>query len=355
MRPSKGGNYGPDLHRARHLARTARCAVPRAAWPPHGVDRHLGRHGCDQVARESGRLPVGLARHAGLHQPARRRHDGRDLALRARAGLRWGRRARPSMCSIPTASPSCIATGAGGHVSRPGPGHACAVRPAARRHVRQEYVTLLEGAVIDTLAGAGVAGACKPGAPGVCRDPDGGGELAKIAALGIKIRNGRAYHGVSLNVDMDLTPFLGINPCGYAGLRTVDMAACGVRRERRTWAGGAGAQSGCRLAPRTATRSAANPPVSRLNAGSDAAFIRFPARSFSSDMKSITAADISATTPEQLAARAAVHQRPTPPGSRPPPTWAAGGPGHPGPDAARRSWHGARSRGRAGLVQTRRA
>ena len=61
----------------------------------------------------------------------------------------------------------------------------------------KEYVTLLEGAVIDTLAGAGVAGACrKPGAPGVyVPDPDGGGELAKIAALGIKIRNGRAYHG----------------------------------------------------------------------------------------------------------------------------------------------------------------
>ncbi|PJI52240.1 octanoyltransferase, partial [Methylobacterium radiotolerans] len=43
------------------------------------------------------------------------------------------------------------------------------------------------------------------------------------------IRNGRAYHGVSLNVEMDLAPFLGINPCGYEGLRTVDMAACGVR------------------------------------------------------------------------------------------------------------------------------
>ena len=59
----------------------------------------------------------------------------------------------------------------------------------------------------------------------------GGGDLAKIAALGIKIRNGRAYHGVSLNVAMDLAPFLGINPCGYAGLRTVDMAACGVRQD----------------------------------------------------------------------------------------------------------------------------
>ena len=49
--------------------------------------------------------------------------------------------------------------------------------------------------------------------------------------MGIKIRNGRAYHGVSLNVSMDLAPFLGINPCGYQGLRTVDMASCGARRE----------------------------------------------------------------------------------------------------------------------------
>ena len=104
------------------------------------------------------------------------------------------------------------------------------------------------------------------------------------------------------NVDMDLAPFLGINPCGYAGLH---RRHGGLRRAPRAGGRGrgAGAQSGCRLAPRTARRSAANPPVSRLNASSDAAFaIRFPARSFSSDMKSITAADISATTPAQLAA-----------------------------------------------------
>lgn len=124
----------------------------------------------------------------------------------------------------------------GGQVTYHGPGQVMAYALFDLRRVDmyvKEYVTLLEGAVIDTLAGAGVAGACrKPGAPGVyVPDPDGGGELAKIAALGIKIRNGRAYHGVSLNVDMDLAPFLGINPCGYAGLRTVDMAACGVRRE----------------------------------------------------------------------------------------------------------------------------
>ncbi|WAI84380.1 MULTISPECIES: lipoyl(octanoyl) transferase LipB [Achromobacter] len=126
----------------------------------------------------------------------------------------------------------------GGQVTYHGPGQVMAYALFDLRRVDmyvKEYVTLLEGAVIDTLTQHGVDGACrKPGAPGVyVPDPDlgpGGGELAKIAALGIKIRNGRAYHGVSLNVDMDLAPFLGINPCGYEGLRTVDMAACGVRR-----------------------------------------------------------------------------------------------------------------------------
>src|SRR3546814_12280428 len=49
-----------------------------------------------------------------------------------------------------------------------------------------------------------------------------------IAALGIKLRNGCAYHGLALNVDMDLAPFLGINPCGYEGLKTVDLRSCGI-------------------------------------------------------------------------------------------------------------------------------
>ena len=53
-------------------------------------------------------------------------------------------------------------------------------------------------------------------------------ELAKIAALGIKVHKHCTYHGLALNVAMDLTPFDGINPCGYAGLRTVDLASCGI-------------------------------------------------------------------------------------------------------------------------------
>lgn len=122
----------------------------------------------------------------------------------------------------------------GGQVTYHGPGQVMAYALFDLRRMDmyvKEYVNLLEGAVIDTLTQHGIDGACrKAGAPGVyVPDPDGG-ELAKIAALGIKIRNGRAYHGVSLNVAMDLAPFLGINPCGYEGLRTVDMAACGVRR-----------------------------------------------------------------------------------------------------------------------------
>ena len=101
----------------------------------------------------------------------------------------------------------------------------------------REFVTLLEQAVLDLLAELGVPGACrKPGAPGIyvpqsaLRQPRGDA-LAKIAALGVKIRNGRASHGVALNVAMDLDPFLGINPCGYEGLQTVDLRACGIEAD----------------------------------------------------------------------------------------------------------------------------
>lgn len=92
----------------------------------------------------------------------------------------------------------------------------------------REYVQLLEQAIIDALIAVGVADAQrKPTAPGVYTLQ--GERLAKIAALGIKIRKGCAYHGLSLNVDMDLTPFQHINPCGYQGLETVDLNSIGVK------------------------------------------------------------------------------------------------------------------------------
>ena len=79
----------------------------------------------------------------------------------------------------------------------------------------RELVTAIEQAVIDLLAAYGVTAERRDGAPGFYV-----GE-AKIAALGLRIRNGCSYHGVSLNVDMDLSPFAAINPCGYAGLKVI--------------------------------------------------------------------------------------------------------------------------------------
>ncbi len=78
-------------------------------------------------------------------------------------------------------------------------------------------VSLMEQAVIDLLAECGVAAERRPGAPGVYV------QGAKIAALGLKIKNGCSYHGLSLNVAMDLAPFAAINPCGYPGLAVTQM------------------------------------------------------------------------------------------------------------------------------------
>ncbi len=92
----------------------------------------------------------------------------------------------------------------------------------------REFVNAIEQAVIDTLAAYNLSTERHAGAPGIYV-ADGKYKGAKIAALGLKIRgNGCTYHGVALNVAMDLTPFTWINPCGYEGLVTVDMQTLGV-------------------------------------------------------------------------------------------------------------------------------
>ncbi len=106
----------------------------------------------------------------------------------------------------------------GGQVTYHGPGQVVIylLLDLARLKIKvRELVTAIEQAVIDLLAEHGVAAERRDGAPGVYV-----GE-AKIAALGLRIRNGCSYHGVSLNVDMDLSPFAAINPCGYAGLKVI--------------------------------------------------------------------------------------------------------------------------------------
>lgn len=120
-----------------------------------------------------------------------------------------------------------VPTDRGGHVTYHGPGQLVAyVLLDLRRlglHVRA-LVEALEGAVVDTVAGYGVAAAGRRDAPGVYV-----GER-KLAALGLRVRRGCTYHGLALNVAMDLAPFRGINPCGYSGLEVTQLAdLCGVR------------------------------------------------------------------------------------------------------------------------------
>ena len=81
----------------------------------------------------------------------------------------------------------------------------------------RDYVHRIEQALIDTLADWDIVAGRRTGAPGVYVDD------AKIAALGIRVRRGCSFHGLAFNVDMDLTPFQRINPCGYAGLQVTSM------------------------------------------------------------------------------------------------------------------------------------
>lgn len=83
-------------------------------------------------------------------------------------------------------------------------------------------VTVLEQSVIELLAAHGAAAHARPDAPGVYVGD------AKVASLGLRIRQGRSYHGLSLNVDMDLEPFARINPCGYPGLRVTQLRDLGI-------------------------------------------------------------------------------------------------------------------------------
>ena len=113
----------------------------------------------------------------------------------------------------------------GGEVTYHGPGQLVVYTlvDIARRGIKvREYVTLLEQSLIDILAAHGAAATRKPGAPGVYASG------AKVAALGIRITRGRAFHGLSLNVDMDLAPFAAIDPCGFPGLAVTQTRDLGI-------------------------------------------------------------------------------------------------------------------------------
>jgi lipoyl(octanoyl) transferase len=112
----------------------------------------------------------------------------------------------------------------GGQVTYHGPGQIVAYPLLDLRRLKigvREYVRRIEQAVIDTLAEWNIVGARRDGAPGVYVGD------AKVAALGIRVRRGCAFHGLAFNIAMDLEPFGRINPCGYEGLRVVAMADLG--------------------------------------------------------------------------------------------------------------------------------
>ena len=144
-----------------------------------------------------------------------------------------------------------VQTNRGGQVTFHGPGQVMAyplVNLQRAGYYVKEYVFKLEESVIRTLAHFGVTGHRVAGAPGIyvrlddpfshaalvgpasAHDPFKG--LGKISALGIKVSRHCTYHGAALNVAMDLEPFDRINPCGYAGLKTVDLSTIGVET---TW------------------------------------------------------------------------------------------------------------------------
>lgn len=117
----------------------------------------------------------------------------------------------------------------GGQITYHGPGQVVVYLlidlPRRKLKVR-ELVSRIEQAVIDCLGEQGVTADRRDGAPGVYVEANG--NSAKVAALGLRVRNGCCYHGVSLNVDMDLSPFSAINPCGYAGMAVTQTKDLGM-------------------------------------------------------------------------------------------------------------------------------
>jgi len=135
-----------------------------------------------------------------------------------------GQAGKPEHLLNPT-SISVVKIDRGGQITYHGPGQIVAYLLLDLRRWKinvRELVRLMEKAVIDLLAEYGVKAEGREDAPGVYAGD------AKIAALGLKIKNGCCYHGLSFNVNMDLTPFANINPCGYEGLKVTQCVELGI-------------------------------------------------------------------------------------------------------------------------------
>ncbi len=115
----------------------------------------------------------------------------------------------------------------GGQITYHGPGQIiiyCLIDLRRRKLGVRQFVTIIEDSIIQLLKGYGIEANSDKKAPGVYVDKK------KIAALGIRVSKGCTTHGLSLNADMDLTPFLNINPCGYAGLEVTQCSDLGINQ-----------------------------------------------------------------------------------------------------------------------------
>jgi lipoyl(octanoyl) transferase len=188
-----------------------------------------------QAGIQIGKVPIvrhlGLAEYVSTYQAMRRFTDSRETATPDElwvlehppvytVGIAGRAEHLPRSGEVPI-----VRIDRGGQITFHGPGQAIvyALVDLARRGLTvRGMVSLIEQAVIELLGAHGVGAERRQGAPGAYVDG------AKIAALGLRVRRGCCYHGVALNVDMDLAPFSAIDPCGYPGLAVTQTHAHGV-------------------------------------------------------------------------------------------------------------------------------
>lgn len=184
-----------------------------------------GKDAVPAIVRDLGRQPYGPVWRAMQHFTDSRGDDTADelWLVEHEPVFTLGQAGRPEHVLLPGDIP-VLHVDRGGQVTYHGPGQLVAYPLLDIKRLKvgvRDYVHRLEQAVIDTLAGWNICAARRDGAPGVYVDG------AKIAALGIRVRRGRTFHGLAFNVAMDLEPFGRINPCGYAGLRVTSVRDLG--------------------------------------------------------------------------------------------------------------------------------
>jgi len=142
----------------------------------------------------------------------------------------------PSNLHSPSNQIPLVQVDRGGEITYHGPGQIVVYLLLDLRRLGifvKELVSRIEQALIDTLADFGIPAERHSGAPGIYVAHDGTTPVeyqgAKIAALGLKVSKGCSYHGLALNVSTDLEAFARIHPCGYEGLRTLDMQSLGIK------------------------------------------------------------------------------------------------------------------------------